>query len=206
MHTGGSTWSASDPGSQTSTDTTVYSPLLTLSLPQTQKHAVSSTRCSQTHQHCHTQAVPCRETSANPQHIASLHSTAAATTTSTTALCGCIAGTQHRTACSLVHIAKHTQTATQGDPASPEKHRVRWVQRRRVPAPTPWTCALAHTVTQCLLGTETCLNVQLHAVFPCAHRITVPWTHTRVSPSSRLYPSPPVHHKSTGAPTHPDVS
>lgn len=54
VHTGGSTWSASDPGSQTSTNTAMYSPLLTLSLPQTQEHAQSPARGA--HRHAQTQS------------------------------------------------------------------------------------------------------------------------------------------------------
>lgn len=66
VHTGGSTRSASDPGSQTSTNTATSSPSFpaahhTLRSTHGFQHAV----LTDTHRHSHTLAVPCRETSAN---------------------------------------------------------------------------------------------------------------------------------------------
>lgn len=67
VHTGGSTWSASDPGSQTSTNTAVYSPFLPLAYHRLRStHGFQHAVLTDTHEHSHTQAVPCRETSANP--------------------------------------------------------------------------------------------------------------------------------------------
>lgn len=115
VHTGGSTWSASDPGSQTSTNTATYSPFLppayhTLRSTHSFQHAV----LTDTHRHSRTLTVPCRETSANPEHIVSLHSTTTTTTTAT-ALCGSDTGTQSQ--CRLFSRA-HGQAhpATHGGP------------------------------------------------------------------------------------------
>lgn len=65
VHTGGSTWSASDPGSQTSTNTATYSPSLpsayhTLSSTHSFQHAVLTDTHRQSHTDCAMQRNKCK--------------------------------------------------------------------------------------------------------------------------------------------------